>query len=50
MVVFIKPTDNARYKNIVDIIDEMNIAGIKRYSIVNMNSEDIDLMKQNNKW
>jgi len=50
MVVLIKPTGNARYKNIVDILDEMNIVGVKRYAIVDLDPADIDLLKKNNKW
>ena len=29
LVVVIKPTDGATYKNFVDIMDELNIVGIK---------------------
>ena len=29
LIVIIKPTDGANYKNFVDIMDELNIAGIK---------------------
>jgi biopolymer transport protein ExbD len=50
MVVLIKPKDDARYKNVVDILDEMNIVGIKRYAIVNLDPADIDLLKENKKW
>jgi len=33
MIVIIKPTDKSSYKNFVDIIDEMNISGIEKYTI-----------------
>lgn len=36
-IVLIKATDGVRYKNIVDIIDEMAITEIARYSIVDIN-------------
>jgi biopolymer transport protein ExbD len=36
-IVLIKATDNVRYKNMVDIVDEMAITNIARYSIVDIN-------------
>ena len=36
-IVLIKATEGVRYKNMVDIIDEMAITNIARYSIVDMN-------------
>jgi len=49
MVVLIKPTDDAVYKNVVDILDEMNISNIKRYALVDIAPEDLDLIKNTNK-
>ncbi|MBX9732440.1 MAG: biopolymer transporter ExbD [Chitinophagaceae bacterium] len=34
MVVLIKPTADATYKNLVDVMDEMLINGIKKYAVV----------------
>ncbi|MCA2005200.1 MAG: biopolymer transporter ExbD [Ignavibacterium sp.] len=45
MVVLIKPTDYANYKNVVDILDEMNISNIKRYALVDITPEDLQLME-----
>jgi biopolymer transport protein ExbD len=45
MVVLIKPTDDASYKNVVDILDEMNISNVKRYAIVDITPVDLDLIK-----
>lgn len=45
MVVLIKPTNDAIYKNVVDILDEMNISNIKRYALVEITPEDLDLIK-----
>jgi biopolymer transport protein ExbD len=36
-LVLVKATDKAKYGNVVDIIDEMAIANIARYAIVDMN-------------
>jgi hypothetical protein len=41
----IKPADNSIYKNVVDILDEMNISNIKRYALVEITPEDMDLIK-----
>ena len=46
LVVLIKPTDDASYKNVVDILDEMNITNIKRYAIVDITPVDLDLIKK----
>ncbi len=45
MVVLIKPTDEANYKNVVDILDEMNICNVKRYALVDIAPLDLDLIK-----
>lgn len=45
MVVLIKPTDDANYKNVVDVLDEMNISNIKRYALVDIAPQEIDLIK-----
>jgi len=45
MVVLIKPTDDANYKNVVDVLDEMNISNIKRYALVDISPQEIDLIK-----
>ncbi|HEX2533647.1 MAG TPA: biopolymer transporter ExbD [Chitinophagaceae bacterium] len=36
LVIVIKPTDEATYKNTVDILDEMAISKVKRYALVNI--------------
>jgi biopolymer transport protein ExbD len=43
-IVLIKATDKAKYKNIVDIIDEMAICNIARYSLTEMNSFEEKLL------
>ena len=45
MVVLIKPTNDANYKNVVDVLDEMNISNIKRYALVDILPQEIDLIK-----
>lgn len=44
-VVIIKPTDESRYKNVVDVLDEMAINGINTYAMVPVTSQELDLLK-----
>jgi biopolymer transport protein ExbD len=36
LVVIIKPNEEANYKNVVDMLDEMQILEIKRYAVVDI--------------
>lgn len=40
LVVIIKPTDDSSYKNLVDVLDEMQICAIGTYAIVEMTDGD----------
>ena len=40
LMVLIKPMDKARYENMVDILDEVEIANISRYAIVDFTEAD----------
>ncbi len=40
LMVLIKPMDNSRYENMVDILDEVVIANITRYAIVEFTEDD----------
>lgn len=44
-IVLIKAADGATYGNMVDIIDEMAIASIPRYAVVDMNAVDEKMLK-----
>jgi biopolymer transport protein ExbD len=46
LVVLIKSLDEARYKNMVDIMDEMNISGGLRAALVEITDTDKDLVKE----
>lgn len=48
IVVLIKPSQNSNYQNLVDILDEMAIANIQRYAIVDASPDD-DLLIANTK-
>lgn len=45
LIVLIKADDEAKYKNMVDILDEMKITEIKRYAIVDISPVELDLIK-----
>ena len=45
-IILIKATEDAKYKNMVDILDEMNITNQKKYALVKVPKEDLDLIKE----
>lgn len=45
LIVLIKPDDKAKYKNLVDILDEMLICNVARYAIVDVSDNEKDLIK-----
>lgn len=46
--VLLKATQRANYKNIVDMFDEMSIASVPVYALVDMNKSEAELIFQ--KW
>ena len=40
-----KPDETARYKNLVDILDEMLITNVGRYAIVDLSDSEKELIK-----
>jgi len=45
LVVLIKSTNDATYDNLVSIFDEMNIIGVKRFALVNLDPKESELIK-----
>jgi biopolymer transport protein ExbD len=46
LVVLIKPKDESKYQNIVDVLDEIQITNTVNYSIVDFTDEDKTLFKR----
>lgn len=46
LIVLIKSMDEARYKNMVDILDEMNISSVQRFALVDITPVDKELVKE----
>lgn len=45
MICIIKATDEANYNNMVDALDEMDITGVKRYSMQDVQPLEIEAIK-----
>ena len=43
-IVMIKASDDASYKNLIDVLDEMQICNISKYAIVDMTEGDTFLL------
>jgi biopolymer transport protein ExbD len=48
IIILIKPGKDSRYKNMVDILDEMNITNVQRRALVKITKADEDLIKESN--
>ena len=46
LMVLIKVSDKANYKNFVDILDEIKISNIQSYGIVDITAPEIELLKR----
>ena len=44
LIVVIKAEEKSKYKNLVDILDEMSICNIGRYAIVDLTESDKQLL------
>jgi biopolymer transport protein ExbD len=43
-IVIIKATNDASYRNLIDVLDEMAICNIGRYAIVDITEYDLELI------
>jgi biopolymer transport protein ExbD len=46
MFVVIKPSDRSNYKNMVDVLDEINITNVQGYGIVDITPSEIALLQK----
>ena len=44
LTVLIKADDKAVYKNIIDVIDELNVCNIGKYAVVDMMPKELELI------
>lgn len=49
LTVLIKADDKAKYKNVVDVIDELNITNVGKYAVVDMMPAELELVNASNK-
>jgi len=50
MIVLIKASDKATYKDFVSILDEITITGIKSYGVVAITKPEIELLKKDGNY
>jgi biopolymer transport protein ExbD len=48
LMVLIKTDDKAKYKNVIDILDELSIASVGKYAVVDMMQEEYNLIQKAN--
>ncbi|MHC5354299.1 ExbD/TolR family protein [Myroides sp. LJL115] len=44
LIVIIRASENANYRNLIDILDEMAITGVKSYAIVDITDADLEFL------
>jgi biopolymer transport protein ExbD len=49
LTVLIKADDKAVYKNVIDVIDELNICNVGKYAIVDMGQKELELLNTTHK-
>lgn len=49
LTVLIKADDQAIYKNVIDVIDELNICNIGKYAVVDMGAKELEILNALNK-
>jgi biopolymer transport protein ExbD len=45
LMILIKPKDNSKYENMVDILDEMMITATDRYAIMDVTADDVSRLQ-----
>ncbi|MCI1188005.1 biopolymer transporter ExbD [Hymenobacter sp. DH14] len=47
LMVLIKPSPDSKYQDMIDLLDEMNITNQKKYALVKITQDDLNLLKNN---
>jgi biopolymer transport protein ExbD len=50
MIVLVKPSDHSTYKNFVNMMDELNIAGIKSSGVVDITPAEVAQLKKDGNY
>ena len=50
LIVIIKPSKKSNYRNLIDILDEMAIADVPTYAIVDILPEELKVLEGNNPY
>jgi biopolymer transport protein ExbD len=45
LMVLVKTDDKAKYKNVIDMLDELNICMVGKYALVDLGQQEYDLIK-----
>jgi biopolymer transport protein ExbD len=45
LMVLVKTDDKAKYKNVIDVLDELNITFIGKYALVDLAQQEYDMIK-----
>ena len=48
LMVLIKTDDKAKYRNVIDILDELSIASVGKYAVVDMMKDEYDIIQKMN--
>jgi biopolymer transport protein ExbD len=48
LMVLVKADDKAKYKNIVDVLDELNITMVGKYAIVDLAQQEFEMINKLN--
>ncbi len=46
MIVLIKPMEQSKYQNVVDIFDEMSISAVPTYALVDISKQEVKLIEE----
>jgi len=49
LTVLVKADDKAVYKNVIDLIDELNVCNVGKYAVVDLGAKELELVKALNK-